>query len=630
MFKQEIIEANAAYRNGNPILSDEEYDFLLTNQSETMSEMDFDIFLKSLAETKGSFSFGDYVIGSLKKVKYEDHNLSEQLVKMGNPQYLFCSAKIDGCSFVAHYEYGKFVSCSSKGDGSDGTDWTDKARHILPATITTGNAVDDIRGEFTLTGDSHVQLGFKNRRNGTVGLMNSNEVDPAKLVHVKAFAYQVLNCQYSITTQFEQLFVKGFHSASFVVGPVGAIGAHAVEEELKKLYLNWQQSLSYDIDGIVISSTEWTNENDKFFPENKVAFKVNSEGVSAKVIDIVWELSKGRLYIPVYHIEPTEIDGVTVSKVTANNARFIQDLGTGIGSVVKVIRSGCVIPKVIGVVSKAVYDLPTICPECGSTFTWNKVLDTETGSLTDGAHLQCPNVNCGETRRVEAFIKALDIENVSYKRLVEWGVTSFDKLLTFKADDSKLQVMFYEDLYFKMFNRSIKDLMRSMTCDGFGTSLFDKLYAHCGNSIFEMSERFRGAINNYPESIGARTVEKAASDWFRNEFIVMLIISDSRYKEPVEATPITVTGKLSGTFLITGTLSKGRKHFESLITANGGTISSSVSKNLNYLLVGEDAGSKLDKARKLNEVTIINEDQFNAMIALTASTHLNCQPEIIK
>jgi DNA ligase (NAD+) len=236
----------------------------------------------------------------------------------------------------------------------------------------------------------------------------------------------------------------------------------------------------------------------------------------------------------------------------------------------------------------------------------------------NGAELQCPNVRCGGVKRVESFIKALEIENVSEKSLRKFDIFTFEDLLDFRSNGSVVQNKFYEDLYSKMFNQSQRTLLRAMKFDGFGTSLFDRLYAHVGNCLIMMNNMFNceylipGVL---PEGIGIRTIEKAQEDWNMNTTILTMIKNDPRYNEPVEVI-VEKTGaeKLVGTFLFTGTLSKKRSEWEKIVVENGGKIASSVSKNLNYLVVGDGGGSKQDKAEALGTVKIIDETTFLAML----------------
>jgi len=341
---------NKAYRTGNELVSDPEYDLLLKDIERhfacTVSADTFEDFKKTLMDIPGEVK-SNYVLGSLNKIKFEDYEDLYKWIKKENINSLFISEKLDGCSYEANYRYGEYVSCASKGDGDEGTDWTEKGRIILPQTIANKAPIFDIRGEFSLVGDTYKELGYKTRRAGTVGIMNRDELTD-EVKHIQAFAYQILSSDAGITDQFYDLSDYGFIVPQYTMRRKEHMDSN-LHEDLKSIYLNWKKVAIYEIDGIVISEINWKNENDQFLPKKKVAFKVNSEGVAAIVVDIEWTISKGRLLKPVLIINPVIIDGVTVSRVTAHNAKYVQDNRITIGKKIYIVRSGEVIPYIIGV-----------------------------------------------------------------------------------------------------------------------------------------------------------------------------------------------------------------------------------------------------------------------------------------
>lgn len=342
--KNRISEYNDKYRKGNPIISDAEYDILLSNIQCNLSEEEFLEFKKSLTEEKGNV-FLNYIVGSLTKFKYEESDELYKWIKKQNIKTLFGSEKIDGCSFVASYRCGNLILCSSRGDGQEGTDWTEKAKFILPARIPSDVHLD-IRGEFTLEKDTFEKLGFKNKRNGTVGIMNSKEMHDATNL-VQAYVYEVMNMEYGIKHQFDYIRNCGFKAPKTIEFSVITTDLH---EMLKGFYEFYKAKSTYDIDGVVISDSNYVREN-KFFPDGKVAFKINSEGVETEVIDIEWQVSRTRYLKPVLMVNPIEINGVTISRVTAYNAKYIIDNKIKIGTKIKIIRSGEVIPRIIEVIN---------------------------------------------------------------------------------------------------------------------------------------------------------------------------------------------------------------------------------------------------------------------------------------
>jgi DNA ligase (NAD+) len=339
VLKIKIKEANSSYRNGNPIMSDEDFDYLLEELESEMNAEDFLEFRKSLTEESGDVKH-TYIIGSLNKIRYGMNELSKWLDKV-DLNIIFWSYKLDGMSFVAKYEEGYLIQLTSRGDGITGQNLTNKAKYInIPNTLS-HNFSGEVRGELTLDGDSHIELGFKNRRNGVVGVMGRDNIIPETLKHVQAYAYQIITSDNTIEQQFNQLEDLGF-----TVPYCGVIDVDNCEEELKSIL---SCETPYDKDGLVISSPYYKNEN-VFLPENQVAFKVNSEGVETTITGITWEISKNYLLKPVAQIIPVDIDGATITNVTCYNYKYVKDNNLQIGTKVKIIRAGQVIPRIIEVI----------------------------------------------------------------------------------------------------------------------------------------------------------------------------------------------------------------------------------------------------------------------------------------
>lgn len=338
--KDQVIKANAAYRAGTPIIADEEYDILLGNLEDEMGIIEFECFKETLMEDAGSFQH-DYVIGSLNKVKYGEGELAKWIVKH-NVKQIVLSEKLDGCSFVACYKAGKFVSGASRGDGTSGTDWTAKMKYILPQTL---DKVEDlvIRGELVLLHGVPELLGMKNARNGVVGIMNEDKIVPYKLTKVTALVYDILNLNLNAVATFQEIG-NNFQSPNHQIMDVTS----DLEERLKTCLITWKKTSNYLMDGIVLSPVDYVNEN-VYHPERKIAFKVNSEGVWTTVVGIEWNISKGGKMVPVVLLEPKDIDGVTVKRATGNNAKYILDNKIQVGVEVAVIKSGEIIPKIVNI-----------------------------------------------------------------------------------------------------------------------------------------------------------------------------------------------------------------------------------------------------------------------------------------
>jgi DNA ligase (NAD+) len=604
VLKKTVVDFNKSYRAGNSIISDTEYDKMLEHIKIHTTDEEYSEFIRTLTEEKGEFRL-NYVVGSLDKIKYSEPEALSKWIMKEKINSLFVSLKVDGCSFIASYRKGKLVYCASRGDGIDGVSWTDKALHILPKCISYTDDID-IRGEFTLTDDL---CEYANRRNGTVGIMNSKSPDVEKLSKISPIVYEVLSHNWNITEQFKLLQELKFEVPFYTTFEID----HNTIEQLKDYYLTSKEFVKYDVDGLVLSSPNYYRE-DVFLPKGKAAFKIAMDAVKTTITGITWELSKNRLMKPICQVTATEISGSTISNISGYNAKYIQDNGISTGAIVTIEKAGEIIPRIVEVIKPAnEIELPLFCPECSNHLEWK------------GVELYCSNVFCGEVKRVEAFIKNLSIEKVSETTLRNWGITTFDKLLNWTPDTKlKSQIDFHFELEDKLFHVSPITIMRSFSYDGFGSTLFDSyLDKICDGdlSVMNLIINKKDFESNLCEGIGVKTLNKMASDWYTNYEIMLLITEDPRYKEPeqkkeevkMETTSNSLAGK---SFLFTGKMSQVRSILEGYVSENGGINGTVVNKNLSHLVCGGDSwnsSSKFKKAEKL-AIPIITEEEFMEMI----------------
>lgn len=603
--KEQIIKSNEAYRKGNPIISDEEYDILLSKLEDKINFIEFESFKKTLMEESGEYKHL-YIMGSLNKIRYGENELNKWINKH-KVKAIIASEKLDGCSFTARYVDGKFYDGASRGDGVTGTDWTEKLKYILPQTIEAKDTLI-IRGELMLCGDSHIKLGYKNQRNGVTGIMGEDAIVPEKLKEVRAFVYDVLNCDYK-----PLLIFKGLEDLFDVPNFKRIIVKDTIEEDLKEQLELWKSNADYLMDGLVISTDDYINEN-VYHPEKKIAFKVNSEGVRTKVIGVEWNISKTGAFKPVVLLEPIEIDGTTVSRATGYNYAYIVENMIGEGAEVAIIKSGEIIPKIINVFKDGTTIIPQRCPSCKSAFEFK------------GVDLVCPNEHCSGVmvKKVAAFLRNCGVEDITEKSLIKFGINTFEDLINWEPDPKyKSETKLYDALDKFVFTKSKMELFTKFVFDGAAEKTITKIYEHWKISNdshfnFLMNKTFDQMIvecctHGFPEGVGEKTLAKIYGDWMTNKLYVEYFAMDKRYNPKKEEVKQIIESNITGkTFCITGTLTKPRKYFEELIINNGGIISS-VSGKLNYLVVGADAGSKLDKAKKLG-INILSEEELINLI----------------
>jgi len=608
--KLKICQMNASYRAGKPEVSDEQYDNLLTRLQSLIPANDYALFLRTLTENGGEVKF-PYIVGSLKKLKFGEEHLLPWIKKQ-HIQLLLLMAKIDGLSFVAKYISGILTTGCTRGDGYTGADISQKLVHILPPKLTKLVTLD-VRGELTLTGNDHISLGFKNRRNGSIGIINRDDALVEDIQMMKGYAYQIKAGHMAdapIAEQLIELEALGFSIPEVRILTLSDEDpAGKTEETLAGILNTWKESAPYSIDGLVVCDANYRLEN-LFLPEGMVAFKVNQDAVQTVVTGLEWNVSKNGLVKPVVLVEPREIDGTTVSRVTGYNAQWLLDNGIGEGASVGIIKSGEVIPKIVEVYQTAPVVLLGECPSCGTSLDLN------------GVDLCCDNEACGAAgvKTVESFLSKLDIEGAKATTLENLGIRSMEDLLAWQPDTKyKSQTSLYDEILKKVFNAPADRLFAAMLFDGFGRKMIGKLIDFYG-SRWEATCAVRAVANDgtregfcLPEGFTSHNISKAAPSWEANLEMVGRICADSRYTEPEEERK-PIGGKLVGkSFLFTGTLSMPRKQAEKLVTDNGGSIASSVSKNLTCLVAGEAAGSKLDKAMKLG-IQVFSEQEFQGLM----------------
>ena len=535
------------------------------------------------------------------------------------------------------YRNGVFVRGSTRGDGTTGEDVTDNLMTIksLPKRLKNAPAFLEVRGEVYMSVETFERIvaeqenngekPFKNPRNAAAGSLRQKD---SKITAKRGLDIFVFNIQavegFTFDTHMQSLDYlseAGFPTA-------GYHGCDTVDEVLVEIRRidEHRGDLPCDIDGAVVKVNRLSDRtllgSTAKFPRWAEAYKYPPEEKETELIDIEINVGRTGAITPVGVFKPVLLAGTTVSRATLHNEDFIRELGVSIGDTVRIRKAGEIIPEVLSVVhhvdGAAVYTLPATCPSCGSH------LVKEEGE----AAIRCTNTDCPAQllRHLIHFVSrdAMDIDGLGpalLEQLLQAGlIRSFSDLYRLKAEDvARLE---------RMGEKSADNLIRSIETSK--TASIDRLvYAlgirHIGekaakllcehflsiDKLFEASEEEIAAIDGY----GA-IMAQSVYDYFRLEGTAHLIseLKELGVKmEPLEK--IEKSGGLLGkTFVLTGTLpTMSRKEASLLIEQNGGKTSSSVSKKTDYVLAGEDAGSKLTKAQSLG-VTIISEEELLSMI----------------
>jgi len=615
--KQKIVSANSAYRSGNTIISDQEYDDLCDELQNQLSEEEWTQFRSTLFETAGKVKH-PYAMGSLAKFKYEE---SETLCAWINEHVnnaLNVSAKVDGISCRLHYENGKLVSATTRGDGFKGENITDKIFKVkqIPRAIDIWGTVD-IRGELVILDDDFAGLDFANARNATAGIVGRKEVTD-DLKHITFVAYTIFGKKFTKKEQFEILERNGFFTAwhkSFTVVELQVKTAKGFQNFNDELRDYVKQPLPYGIDGLVLSDDDYRNE-DVLIPENQIAFKVNESVAETTVIDVEWgSPSKNGRLSPVAILDPVEIAGTVVSRATLNNVDFIKKLGVKYGSRVLVSKQGEIIPAIVKIIENPANSreivVPDVCPVCGHELS------------VDGVDLRCMNDECESKQlaSVTAFIRKFEVKHSAKKQLDNFGIKTIDDLVAFLPNQAyKSEVTLYNEINEKIFGASPEKIFCAMNFKGLAEKQLAKIVDKYGidnllNLNFTEDERNK-MLADLPAGIGDKLFDVFWESVSDAVSFTKKIMADSRYHYVASETSNAVKKSESkGSICFTGALeTMGRKEAQTLAESVGFEVKGGVNKGLTYLVIA-DPNSQSSKARKARELgtKLLNEKEFLAM-----------------
>jgi DNA ligase (NAD+) len=547
--------------------------------------------------------------------------------------------KIDGFSINLYYEKGKLQYATTRGDGFEGEDVTENVKTIksIPHKINYKKPIE-VRGEiylpvkeFERINEEREQLGetlFANPRNaaaGTIKLKDSSIVASRKLdsliYSVGKFDNDTIHSQYELLN-----FLKGngFHINRYnkVISSYNELEKYCSTWENKRVELN------VETDGIVIKVNDFNLHKElgytSKFPKWAIAYKFKAEEKETQLIDVKFQVGRTGAVTPVASLEPVFISGSTVSNATLHNKDEIERLDIRIGDYVTVIKSGEIIPKIIKVnYEKRPFDAQKInftalCPVC------NTPLKKE----EDGAIYYCNNINCPAQiqKQIEHFASrdAVDIEGLGeavVKQLLENNmITRIEDI--YHLDFDKFQTLEKQGVKSA---ENLKTAIENSKGQKFHKILFGLGIRYVGdrtsriltNNFSDIDEMINAGYEDFLEieEIGEK-IAHSLYEFFCSERSLQMIESLKKSGVNFHSEKKNINNKLAGAkFLVTGTLKNfTRTEIKEEIEKYGGKITSSVSKNLDYLIVGENPGSKVKKAEKLGTVKIISEDELLRMI----------------
>ena len=614
--KSEIVEANETYRIGKPVMDDLSYDELLEKYKGLVSADEYSAFVCTLHEKSGKVKL-PYLLGSLNKLKCQEPETIVKFASKYAPNRLHVSAKVDGISACLMYKANKLVHAATRGDGEFGESLDDKIRFVkgiveeLPLPVKKDLA---IRGELVILKKDFEDMDGTSPRNVCAGIMNrkrtSKEWNEYDLNRVTFVPYTVLGDEYTKVEQFQLLKDCGFNTAWHTV-----LQGYKYEQLRKDpaaladlMFEYATQELPYEIDGVVVSDTEYRNEN-KYYPDAQAAVKTNTMSAETTLIDVSWEgPSKDGVIFPVAIFENVMLGGTSVSRATLNNLDYISGLNIKYGCRIRISKRGDIIPAVDAVVSTPSgardIELPEECPCCGSKLS------------RDGVNMRCANPDCRAQKiyRIEHFIKKLGVMNASYKTLDNFGIDSYEKLLSFRPNPSKaMEKKLADELVNKVFRKSPEDIFAALNIRDLGEKIQKKIIGFYGwKNISDPVFGFEGGL---PSGIGDITLSKFKDARLENLRITDMFVKDVRYSWTESAESISKQVRVKGSICFTGALSIPRGQAAKLAEDAGFEVKNAVSKGLTYLVTPDpnSGSSKNEKAKKYG-TTVIDEAAFMELV----------------
>lgn len=561
----------------------------------------------------------------------------------GEPFEYVAELKLDGLSMAAQYHGGRLERALTRGDGRVGEEVTENARTIrsLPLRIRQkSHSIDgsfEARGEVVMQHRSFERLNdereaaglprFANPRNAAAGALRALDPSVTAARQLDYFAYFLLRDGRPIFgSHWENL--EALQKAGFKVNPHRRRCADL--DELLAFIREWdgkRESLPYETDGVVakVDSIEqqerlgWTAKA----PRWAIAFKYAARQAATTIEAIEVQVGRTGNLTPVAHLKPVSLAGVTVSRATLHNEDEIERLGVEIGDKVLVERSGDVIPKIVRVVEQGAhrkkFRMPAECPVCGG-----KVVRAEGESAT-----RCVNANCPARLRESLLHFAsrgvMDIDGMGdalVDQLLAGGFVHniadlyglrLDQILGLERMGQKSASKVLDNID-KSRGRPLARLLNGLGIPFVGERTAQLLSDHFGNmdEIASASEEKLQEVGEVGPKV-SQSIRQFFTEQRNCELIERLRAAGLQFTAPRK--PRAKAGPLAGkTFVITGTLpSLKREKAKEKIEAAGGKVAGSVSSKTNYVVAGEEAGSKLAKAQELN-VPILDEAGLLAML----------------
>lgn len=543
--------------------------------------------------------------------------------------------KFDGLSINCTYdESGVLSKAATRGTGEVGEDITMQAKTIktLPLKIDNYSLIE-VHGEAIMTKDAFDEYNkealapLKNLRNGAAGALRNLDVRETARRNLSAFFYDV---GYNEGKPFESYtemmnFIKnmGLPIDNYIKA---CKNVDEIQEEIAYIE-SVRNDLNYDIDGIVIAIDDVkTREVLGYtikFPKWSIAYKFEAEEASTTLLDVEWNVGRSGRVTPTALLKPVELAGATIKRATLNNMDDIKRKGVKIGCDVFIRRSNDVIPEIMGVVEETLsngkeIEAPSECPYCGSEL------------IQEGVHYFCENTLSCKPQMVKSIVHFANREGMNIEGFSEKTAEQFFEKLNIKSIADLYRITKEELLTLDKFGEKKAQNILNALEKSKRPELSSFIYAlgipnvgkKTAKDLVKRFKSLRKIIDaNFEELISVEDigdiVAKSVIDFFNQEKIIksieeLLSLGIEPISDDLEVMEHSVFS--NKTVVVTGALQKySRNEIKEKLEALGAKVSGSVSKKTDYVLAGEDAGSKYDKAVELG-IKILNEEEFEKLM----------------
>ncbi len=638
------------YVLNSPTIGDNEYD-ILYKELENLENKNPELITKDSPTQR----VGDKLSDGFREVPHSerlyslDNTYSEEEIKafdtkikkdlMKNEIEYFCELKIDGLSISLEYENGLLQVASTRGNGFTGEDVTANVKTIksIPLKLRKPLTIE-IRGEIFLPKSEFIQINkerdetglnpFANPRNAAAGTLRQLDPREVQKRNLDAFFYQIVNQNnYNLSSQHE---VMNFMKKIGMKTEKNARRVKGVNEviEFWKKWSEEKNDLNYAIDGTVIKIDDFYLQQELGYtvksPRWAIAFKFPAEQEETLLKDVTFQVGRLGTITPVAELEPVRIAGTTVKRAAMHNFEYVKEKDIRIGDRVLVEKAGEIIPQIVKPLKEKrtgeekIVKEPKECPVCSGEVGKEKPEDIA---------IRCLNPVCPAKieKRIILFVSrsAMNIDGLGEKLIqrmcranllkspVDLYKISEEDLYSLGSGIAEKTVKNYMNEIEKSKGRPLHSLITGLGIPGVGTKTAKDISVYF--KTLEIIEK--ASIEEMTEITGiGYEIGKSIYDFFRNPQVIEEVEEIKKYintEEPFEEVGTALKGKK---VVVTGTLKNyTRTEIKKVIQSNGGEISSSVSKKTDYILAGENPGSKYNKGLTLG-IKILSEEAFDEMI----------------